>query len=166
MNASSLNKASGEIADIRIIPTAGSAVPTAAWVPSVTSTTTLLAIWTPSPIIRVITTGVNAAAWNQRNDFQNHDRPASETRPAAQIGVVTASTIKAPARVSSTSKCAIPANHNRPPSIPNTVASVASVMSSGCSSANGCHSPSESTPNKVFMRLLVSAPQAVITAAA
>ena len=107
--ASSLNSASGETAEISIIITAGRAVPIASLVWSACPPATPDAIWTPTPMMRVITTGVNAAAWNQRSDFQNHARPVSPTRPAAEIGVVAASTTSAPARVSNTTKCAIAA---------------------------------------------------------
>ncbi|ANH40551.1 hypothetical protein I601_4156 [Nocardioides dokdonensis FR1436] len=47
-----------------------------------------LANCTPMPSTITISTGVNAAAWNQRSDFQNQERVKSETNPAAASGPV------------------------------------------------------------------------------
>ena len=81
--ASSLNSASGATTLTRISITAGSAVPIAFCVPSARCAATPLAICTPMPSTITISTGVNAAAWNHRRLFQNQERVASATSPAA-----------------------------------------------------------------------------------
>src|SRR5665647_3672657 len=98
--ASSLNRAIGAKQLMRIRMTPGSAVPIAAWVLSARPLATPVVIWIQMPRTRIIRTGVNAAAWNQRRLFQNQERPASATSPAAEIGVVADRTISAPPRVS------------------------------------------------------------------
>ena len=50
----------------------------------------------PSTI--TMSTGVNAAAWNQRSDFQNQERVKSETSPAAESGPVATRTSSEAAR--------------------------------------------------------------------
>ena len=65
---------------------------------------------------------MNAAAWNQRNAFQNQARVVSFASPAAAIGVVATITISAAARVSITSTCAIAAIQISRPITPSTVA--------------------------------------------
>ena len=96
--ASILNSASGATTLIRIVITAGSAVPNALAVPSARWAATPLANCTPMPSTITISTGVNAAAWNQRSDFQNQERVNSETRPAAASGPVAVSTSRDAAR--------------------------------------------------------------------
>ena len=64
---------------------------------------TPVVIFTPTPSASTISGGVRAAAWNQRNDFQNQLRPKSVTSPAAEIGVTAAKTIKDAERASITS---------------------------------------------------------------
>ena len=96
--ARSLNSASGATTLIRIVITAGSAVPKALAVSSARWAATPLANCTPMPSTITISTGVNAAAWNQRSDFQNQERVKSETSPAAESGPVAARTSSEAAR--------------------------------------------------------------------
>ena len=165
-NASILNSASGAKQPIRMSITPGTAVPTAAATESPPLVTTPVVSWIPTPITSAISTGVNAAAWNQRSDFQNQDRPASETSPAAAIGVVAASTSRAPARVSMTSRCPIAARTRNRPMIPRTVATAASVTSWVLNAAHGCHCDQASTPMVAFMTARVRPPHAARTSAA
>ncbi len=162
-NAKSLNRASGATQLMQISTTAGSAVPMACWVVSVRPLATPVASWTPIPRTSTMTTGVRAAAWNQRRLFQNHDRPASATRPAAEMAPVAARMIRAAARVSSTSRCPIAAIHRTMPSRPRTVATVASVTSAAEKSDQGSHSGQDSTPSSAFINARVRPPHAVTT---
>jgi hypothetical protein len=98
-----LNKATGATQAIRIKITPGNAVPMACSVLLARPLATPVVICTPTPSTSTISTGVNAAARNQCRLFQNQDRPASETSPAAATGVTAASTIKAALRVIMTS---------------------------------------------------------------
>ena len=77
----------------------------------------------PTPVTITTSSGVNAAAWNQRNAFQNQARVVSFTSPAAAIGAVATSTISAASRVRITSRCPIAAIHISRPITPSTVAS-------------------------------------------
>ena len=96
--ARSLNSARGATAETQISMTAGRAVPIDVAVSSARWAATPVENCTPMPRTSTIRTGVRAAAWNQRRLFQNHDLPASETRPAAAIGPVAARTSRAAAR--------------------------------------------------------------------
>ena len=165
-NARSLNSASGLKQPIRMRNTPGTAVPMALWSWSTYPRATPDVICTPSPKVRIISTGVRAAAWNQRRLFQNHDRPASETRPAAAIGVAAASTISAPARVSMTRACPIAASTRKMPIRPRTVAIVPSVMSEVENGAHGCQADKASTWSSDRISALVSPPAAARTATA
>ena len=165
-NASILNKASGAKQPMRMSITPGTAVPTAAATESPSLVTTPVVSWIPTPITNAINTGVNAAAWNQRSDFQNQDRPASETSPAAAIGVVAARTSSAPARVSMTSRCPIAARTKNKPMIPRTVATAASVTSLVLNAAHGCHCDQASTPMVARITARVRPPHAASTATA
>ena len=96
--ARSLNRDSGATTLIRIVITAGSAVPNALAVSSARWAATPLANCTPMPSTITISTGVNAAAWNHRRLFQNQERVKSETSPAAESGPVAVSTSSDAAR--------------------------------------------------------------------
>src|SRR3546814_15517750 len=80
--ARSLNRDSGATTLIRIVITAGRAVPNALAVSSARWAATPLANCTPMPSTITISTGVTAAAWNQRSDFQNPER-VNQTRTGA-----------------------------------------------------------------------------------
>ena len=133
---------------------------------SVIDKATPLVAFTPSPSIRTIRTGVNAAARNQRNVFQNQDRPPSQTSPAAETGFVAASTMSAAARASMTSKCATAANTTKIPRTPRTVATVPSVRSAVENPVHGCHADMESTPSSDCVSARVSPPAAARIATA
>ena len=96
--ARSLNSDSGATTLIRIVMTAGSAVPKVFAVSSARWAATPLANCTPMPSTVIIRTGVNAAACSHRRLFQNQDRVKSETRPAAERGPVAVSTSSEAAR--------------------------------------------------------------------
>ena len=116
------------------------------------------------PSISTISTGVNAAARNQRRLFQNQVRPASETSPAAAAGVTAASTISAALRVIMTSRCPIAASHNNNPISPSTVATVPSVMSSTLNGAHGCQVDQLVTFSSDLISARVRPPHAYTTA--
>ena len=121
---------------------------------------------TPTPVTSTTTAGVNAAAWNQRRLVHIQARPASETRPAAQIGVVAVSTSSAADTVKAISRCPTAARIRNGDITPNTVATVASVMSWVEKSAHGCHADHVSTPSRALINDAVRPWQAANTAAA
>ncbi len=96
--------------EVRIITTAGSAVAIAAWVSS------SMPVTEPG---RQLDAHTHHQVHQQRRKrggvepaerFQNQPLPISATKPAGGIRVVAVSTISAPAPVSITSRCAIPAS--------------------------------------------------------
>ncbi|MFC5041840.1 hypothetical protein [Ornithinimicrobium kibberense] len=156
-NASSLNRASGENAAMQIRNTPGIAVPIVVASPSASPWTTPVVTEVPRPSTRATRTGVNAAAWNHRNDVQNQPLENPAASPAAAIGPVATSTSRAPARVSMTSRNPTPPSHRTRPRNPRTVASSASVMSSAAMTREpeGSQWANASTPNMARSKDLV-----------
>ncbi|OPZ53564.1 MAG: hypothetical protein BWY91_01916 [bacterium ADurb.BinA028] len=144
--------------------TPGTAVPIAFWRVSVALRATCEVICTPRPSISIMMTGVKAAAWNQRNAFQNQDRPPSQTRPAAAIGLVAARTSRAAPRVSMTSRCPKAAKMRKKPITPRTVAMVPSVMSAVENPVQGCQASIALTCSRASIRARVRPPAAATTA--
>src|SRR5690606_28719963 len=152
-NARSLNRANGENAAMQIRNTPGTAVPMVFSRLSAWSLTTPVVIETPSPSTRATRTGDSAAAWNQRNDFQNQERENPLARPAAAIGPVATSTNRAPARASiSTANPNAPSSRTTPMK-PSSVARTPSVTSSTekRNTLDGSQWANSSTPNMACM---------------
>ena len=106
-----------------------------------------------------------AAAWNQRNAFQNHDSNGLYINPAAAIGAVAAITISDTARPSITTRCANPASHNTNPSSISTVAVVPVITPSVKSRPVGSHSARSAVPSN-WIRSAVLSPSTAVTRAA
>ncbi len=123
-------------------------------------TVTSVVILTPMPSASTIRGGVSAAAWNQRNDFQNQPRPKSVTSPAAAIGVTAASTSSEAARATITRVWPIAASHSSIPMMPRMTATVPLVMSLAVNGSQGSHSLQRVTLSSDCMRALVSPLQA------
>ena len=163
-NASSRNNANGANAEVAISMVEANAVPIEAATPSDRPAATPLAIWIPMPSTSTTTVGVNAAAWNQRASFHSQVCPTSDTRPAAAIGLVTASTIRAAPRATMIRKNAIAAITRKPAQNPNTVASTASVTSSNANGVHGWNSRHVVTPSSGCINERVIAEAAARTA--